>query len=64
MPLKAVLERARNRLSVAELKAMLREQHAALQEKPVLTLSGDKICAITRFEKGVPPWFGLSRTLP
>jgi len=30
----------------------------------VLTLSGDKICAITRFENGVLPWFGLSRTLP
>ncbi len=29
----------------------------------VLTLRGDKICAITRFETGVLPWFGLSQTL-
>jgi RNA polymerase sigma-70 factor (ECF subfamily) len=30
----------------------------------VLTLSGDRICAMTRFENGVLPWFGLPRTLP
>ena len=30
----------------------------------VLTLSGDRICAMTRFENSVLPWFGLSRSLP
>jgi RNA polymerase sigma-70 factor (ECF subfamily) len=30
----------------------------------VLTLSGDRICAITRFENTVLPWFGLPRSLP
>ncbi|HEX6933262.1 MAG TPA: RNA polymerase subunit sigma-70, partial [Streptosporangiaceae bacterium] len=30
----------------------------------VLTLAGDQICAITRFEASVLPWFGLPRTLP
>ncbi len=30
----------------------------------VLTLSADRICAITRFESGVLPWFGLPRSLP
>ena len=30
----------------------------------VLTLTGDWICAITRFEKSVLPWFGLPRSLP
>ena len=30
----------------------------------VLTLSGDQICAMTRFENSVLPWFGLSRSLP
>ncbi len=30
----------------------------------VLTLSGDRICAMTRFEAGVLPWFGLPRSLP
>ena len=30
----------------------------------VLTLAGDRISAITRFEKGVLPWFDLPRTLP
>jgi RNA polymerase sigma-70 factor (ECF subfamily) len=29
----------------------------------VLTLAGDRICAMTRFERGVLPWFGLPRTL-
>jgi RNA polymerase sigma-70 factor (ECF subfamily) len=30
----------------------------------VLTLSGDRICAMTRFEGSVLPWFGLPRSLP
>jgi RNA polymerase sigma-70 factor (TIGR02960 family) len=30
----------------------------------VLSLSGDEISAITRFENTVLPWFGLPRTLP
>jgi RNA polymerase sigma-70 factor (TIGR02960 family) len=30
----------------------------------VLTLTGDRICAITRFDTSVLPWFGLPRTLP
>jgi len=30
----------------------------------VLTLSGDRISAMTRFENGVLPWFGLPRSLP
>jgi RNA polymerase sigma-70 factor (ECF subfamily) len=30
----------------------------------VLTLTGDRICAMTRFEKSVLPWFGLPRSLP
>ena len=30
----------------------------------VLTLTGDRICATTRFENGVLPWFGLPRSLP
>jgi RNA polymerase sigma-70 factor (ECF subfamily) len=30
----------------------------------VLTLTGDRICAITRFDKGVLLWFGLPRSLP
>jgi RNA polymerase sigma-70 factor (TIGR02960 family) len=30
----------------------------------VLTLSGDRICATTRFENTVLPWFGLPRSLP
>ncbi|HEY7264610.1 MAG TPA: sigma-70 family RNA polymerase sigma factor [Trebonia sp.] len=30
----------------------------------VLTLTGDRICAITRFEASVLPWFGLPRSLP
>ena len=30
----------------------------------VLTLSGDRICALTRFENTVLPWFGLPRSLP
>jgi RNA polymerase sigma-70 factor (ECF subfamily) len=30
----------------------------------VVTLTGDKICAMTRFEASVMPWFGLPRSLP
>lgn len=30
----------------------------------VLTLSGDRICAVTRFEDTVLPWFGLPLSLP
>jgi RNA polymerase sigma-70 factor (ECF subfamily) len=30
----------------------------------VLALSGDRICALTRFENSVLPWFGLPRSLP
>ena len=30
----------------------------------VITLAGDEICAATRFENTVLPWFGLPRSLP
>jgi RNA polymerase sigma-70 factor (ECF subfamily) len=30
----------------------------------VLTLAGDRVCAMTRFENTVLPWFGLPRSLP
>ena len=30
----------------------------------VLTLAGDRICGMTRFEASVLPWFGLPRSLP
>jgi RNA polymerase sigma-70 factor (TIGR02960 family) len=30
----------------------------------VLTLTGDRICALTHFDSGVLPWFGLPRSLP
>ena len=30
----------------------------------VLGLSGDRICAMTRFDNSVLPWFGLARSLP
>ena len=30
----------------------------------VLTLAGDRICAMTRFEASVLPWFALPRSLP
>jgi RNA polymerase sigma-70 factor (ECF subfamily) len=30
----------------------------------VLTLTGDGICAVTRFNSSVLPWFGLPRSLP
>ena len=29
----------------------------------VLTLAGDRICALTRFDSSVLPWFGLPRSL-
>ena len=30
----------------------------------VLTLTGDRICGVTRFDNSVLPWFGLPRSLP
>jgi RNA polymerase sigma-70 factor (ECF subfamily) len=30
----------------------------------VLTLAGDRICALTRFDTSVLPWFGLPQSLP
>ena len=30
----------------------------------VLTLTGNRICTMTRFENSVLPWFGLPRLLP
>ena len=30
----------------------------------VVTLAGDRICAMTRFDNSVLPWFGLPRSLP
>ena len=30
----------------------------------VLTLTGDRICAMTRFDNSALPWFGLPRSLP
>jgi hypothetical protein len=30
----------------------------------VLTLAGDRICALTRFDTGVLPWFALPGSLP
>jgi hypothetical protein len=30
----------------------------------VIALAGDRICALTRFEAGVLPWFGLPPSLP
>jgi len=30
----------------------------------VLTLAGDQICAMTRFDNSVLPWFGMPRSLP
>jgi hypothetical protein len=30
----------------------------------VLTLAGNEICAMTRFETTVLPWFGLPRSIP
>jgi RNA polymerase sigma-70 factor (ECF subfamily) len=30
----------------------------------VLTLAGNRICGITRFDNSVLPWFGLPRSLP
>lgn len=30
----------------------------------VITLTGDRVCAMTRFEKSVLPWFGLPPSLP
>jgi len=30
----------------------------------VLTVTGDRICAMTRFDSSVLPWFGLPPSLP
>ena len=30
----------------------------------VLTLTGDRICALTRFDNSVLPWFGMPQSLP
>jgi SnoaL-like domain len=30
----------------------------------VISLTGERICAITRFDNNVLPWFGLPRSLP
>ena len=30
----------------------------------VVSLAGDRICALIRFESSVLPWFGLPRSLP
>jgi hypothetical protein len=30
----------------------------------VLTVTGDQICALTRFDNSVLPWFGLPSSLP
>ena len=30
----------------------------------VLTLTGNQVCAMTRFDNSVLPWFGLPRSLP
>jgi SnoaL-like domain len=30
----------------------------------VLTLAGDRICAMTHFDRSVLPWFGLPQSLP
>jgi RNA polymerase sigma-70 factor (TIGR02960 family) len=30
----------------------------------VLTLAGDRVCGLTRFDNSVLPWFGLPRSLP
>jgi hypothetical protein len=39
--------------------------NSALQRARVgLALTADRICAMTRFENSVLPWFGLQRSLP
>jgi hypothetical protein len=53
----------------AYLRSPPREAGAASGIRPgtglfVLTLSGDRICAMTRFDSNVLPWFGLPRSLP
>ena len=39
-------------------------RHPPRDRPLVLTLAGDRICAMTRFENSVLPWFGLPRSLP
>jgi RNA polymerase sigma-70 factor (ECF subfamily) len=46
----------------AYLRAPAGDRHATAFY--VLTLAGDQICALTRFEASVLPWFGLPRSLP
>jgi hypothetical protein len=35
-----------------------------MEPASVLTLTGDRICAMTRFDNSVLRWFGLPRSLP
>jgi hypothetical protein len=62
-PLRVVPTRANTQPA---LGCYLQDAHAAIA-RPfgliVLTLEGDRISAITRFEAGVFPYFGLPRTL-
>jgi sigma-70-like protein len=37
---------------------------SAMEPASVLTLTGDRICAMTRFDNSVLRWFGLPRSLP
>jgi RNA polymerase sigma-70 factor (ECF subfamily) len=46
----------------AYLRVLAGNRHATALY--VLTLAGDRICAMTRFEASVLPWFGLPRSLP
>ena len=47
------------------LGAYVRDATGVSQGSPfVLTLAGDRICAMTRFENNVLPWFGLPRSIP
>jgi RNA polymerase sigma-70 factor (ECF subfamily) len=46
----------------AYLRAPAGDRHAA--GFWVLTLANDRICALTRFDASVLPWFGLPRSLP
>ena len=46
----------------AYLRAPAGIRHAAAFY--VLTLAGDQICTLTRFDNSVLPWFGLPRSLP
>ena len=50
----------RSRRTFAPLPAASAREPASF----VLTLTGDRICAFTRFDSSVLPWFGLPRSLP